>query len=196
MEIKNLKLIKPDIRYLKEMRELLYGQKPAKTASNLELYYIYRGVKKKNDLRYDITIIPPQMLGKEFVKTKGNRNSDNFPELYTVIKGEAILLIQKMKGKTVKDVVAFELKREDCAIVPPDYYAVIINPSKRTLKIANWVSEKNKNIYKELEAMKGACYFYTKDGWIKNKNYKRTPKLRFKKPLKKEPKNLDFLYGN
>ena len=61
------------------------------------------------------------------------------------------------------------------------------------LKNFNWVSEKNQNIYKDLEAMKGASYFYTKSGWVKNKNYKRVPKLRFKKPLKKEPKDLEFL---
>jgi len=41
--------------------------------------------------------------------------------------------------------------------------------------------------------MQGACYFYTKSGWIKNKNYKFVPKIRFEKPLKEKPKNLDFL---
>ena len=73
------------------------------------------------------------------------------------------------------------------------FAAIIINPSKKELKIANWVSVKNKNVYEELEKMKGAGYFYTKSGWIKNKNYKKVPKLRFEKPLKSMPKNLDFL---
>ena len=41
--------------------------------------------------------------------------------------------------------------------------------------------------------MKGAGYFYTKRGWIKNKNYAKIPKLRIEKPLKSKPKNLDFL---
>jgi len=187
--------IKPEVRFLDDMKEVLYDKEWAKKAPNFKLYYVYRGVKKKGELRYDITVIPPRILGKEFVKTKGNRNSNNFQELYTVLEEEAIILMQKMKGKIAKDAVVFKLKRGDWIIIPSDYYIVVINPSKKILKTANWVSEKNKNIYKELEKMEGACYYYTKSGWIKNRNYKKVPKLQFKKPLKSIPKNFDFLYG-
>ncbi len=195
MEITAKKSRKPDVRHLDEIRKLLFDKKWARTAPNLELYYMYRGVKKKNNLRYDITVIPPLMLGKEFVKTKGNHNSKNFAEFYTVIEGTAIILMQKIKSRIVKDAVAIRLEKGDALIEPPDYDVVTINPSKNILKIANWVSEKNKNIYENVEKMNGACYFYTKSGWIKNKNYTKIPPLRFEKPLKVLPKNLDFLYG-
>jgi glucose-6-phosphate isomerase len=188
-----IKQIKPQIRYLNEMKSVLYDQKWAKIVPNLEVYYVWRGVKQKNGLRCDITVIPPKMLGKEFVRTKGNRNSKNFQELYTVLKGKAIFLMQKAKGKIIENIVAIEVKKGECVIFPPKYAAVIINPLKKELKIANWVSTKNKNIYKELEKMKGAGYFYTKSGWIKNKNYAKIPTLRIEKPLKSKPKNLDFL---
>lgn len=188
--------VKKEIRYLNDMREVLYDKKWLKTAKNFPVYYMYRGVKEKNGLRYDITLIPPRMLGKEFVKTKGNRNSKSFPELYTVLEGEAIFLLQKMKEKTVKEVLAIKTQRNEWAIASSDYIVVTINPSKKRLRMGNWVSEKNKNIYGEIEPFGGMAYFYTKDGWIKNKNYKKVPKLRFKKPLKVAPKNLDFLYGN
>jgi len=187
--------IKPGIRYLNDMKSVLYDKKWAETAPNLELYYMYRGVKEKNGLRYDITVIPSKMLGQEFARTKGNCNSNNFQELYTVLRGKAIFLIQKMKGKIVKDIMVVKAKKGDWVIVPPKYYVISINPSKNILKIGNWVSKKNKNIYKDLEIMQGACHYYTKDGWIKNKNYKNIPKLHFKRPLKSIPKNLDFLYG-
>lgn len=185
--------IKPQIRFLKEMKEVLFDQKWLKTAANLELYYMYRAVKKKGELRYDITVIPPKMLGKEFVKTKGNRNSNNYPELYTVLQGEALFLLQKSEGKIVKQASFSKLKKGDWIIIQPDEYIIAINPSKKTLKLANWVSEKNKNIYEAMEKMKGACYFCTENGWIKNKNYKSVPKLKVKKPLKKAPKDLSFL---
>ncbi len=172
------------------MKSVLYDQKWAKTAPNFELYYMHRGLKKKGELRYDITIIPPRMLGKEFVRTKGNRNSKKFQELYIVLEGEAIFLMQKAKGKAVEDIIAVKAKKRECVIFPPRYAAITINPLKKELKIGNWVSEKNKNIYKELEKMKGAGYFYTKTGWIKNKNYKKIPKLRFEKPLKTMPMNF------
>ncbi len=195
MEI-NPKSGKLQIRYLDEIRELLCDREWAKIAPNVKLYSVYHGAKRKDGLVYDITIMPPKMLGKEFVKTKGNRNSNNFPELYGVLRGEALVLMQKTKGKIVKDAVAIRVKKGEYIIEPADYTVITINPSKNILKIGTWASEKNKNIYKDIEAMRGACYFYTKSGWIKNKNYEKIPKLRFGKPLKKAPKNLNFLYGN
>jgi len=184
---------KPNVRRLYDMKKVIYDKKWLKTAPNLELYYMHRGTKKKNGLRYDITVIPARMLGREFVRTKGNCNSKGYQELYTVLEGEAIFLMQKTRGKIVKDVVAIKAKSENWVIIPPDYAVITINPSKEMLKTGNWVSEKNKNIYKDIEKMKGACYFFNRSGWIKNKNYKKVPRLRFKKPLKSIPKNLDFL---
>ena len=187
------KLKNPDIRFLNDMKSVLYDQKWTKSAPNFELYYMYREVKKKDSLRYDVTIIPSRMLGKEFIRTKGNRNWKTYPEFYTVLKGEAIFLLQKVKGKIVKDILAVKAQKGNWVIVPANYAVITINPAKRELKIGNWVSEKNKNIYKELERMKGAAYFYTEKGWMRNKNYKKVPKLRFEKPLKKSPANFDFL---
>ena len=185
-----------EIRYLYDMIPVLYDQKWAKSAPNFELYYMRRGVKRKGELRYDITVIPARMLGKEFVRTKGNRNSGKYQEFYTVLEGKAIFLMQKTKtGKidVIEDIAAVSTKKGETVIFPEKYAAIIINPTKKEIKIANWVSEKNKNVYRELEKMEGAGYFYTKSGWIKNKNYKKIPKLRFEKPLKEIPKNLDFL---
>ena len=189
-KIRNLK---PDIRYLDEMRGLLYDRKWAKKARNFELYYMYRGMKKRRGLRYDITIIPPRMLGKEFVKTKGHEHSKNYGEIYIVLKGEAIYLMQKCRGKEIEDVYAVKAKKGEAVIIPPGYGHLTINPSKKNLIEANWCSEKCQNKYELFEKMKGACYFYTKSGWIKNKNYKFVPKLRFEKPLKEMPKSLEFL---
>jgi len=64
--------IEKEIRYLDDMKIVLYDKAWAKTAPNLEVYYMERGLEEKNGLRYDITTIPPKMLGKEFVKTKGH----------------------------------------------------------------------------------------------------------------------------
>ena len=193
MEIKNTK---PDVRLLYDMKKVIYDKKWLKTAKNLELYYMYRGVKNKKDLRYDITIIPGQMLGKEFSKTKGHSHNKKFGEIYTVLSGEAIYLMQKVKKDKVIDVYAVKTKKGESVIVPACYGHITINPSKKTLKEANWVSKDCKNIYEGFEKFNGACYYYTKEGWIKNKKYVNIPPLRFERPLKKFPKNLNFLYGN
>ena len=87
---------KPDIRFLYDMKTVLYDQKWVKKATDCELYHMYRGLKRNGDLRYDITIIFAKRLGQEFNRTKGNRNSKNYQELYTVLDGKAIFLMQKI----------------------------------------------------------------------------------------------------
>lgn len=182
------------VRYLREMAAVVFDKDFAQQNPDLELYQVYREIKKDRDLRWDITIIPPQMLGEEFVRTKGNRNSRGFQELYTVLKGEAIFLMQKTENQIVKDVFAVKAGLNDWIIVPPDYAVITINPSpKETLETGNWVSGKTENIYEDIEKAHGACYFYAKSGWIENKNYKEIKKLRFEYPLKNEPESLDFL---
>ena len=185
----------PDIRRLNDMKRVLYDQEWAKTTPNIELYYMYRGLKEKNGARYDITVIPPKMLGKEFVKTKGHYHIGTYGEIYIVLKGEAIYLMQKEKKGKIENVYQVKAKKGDYIVIPPDYAHVTINPSKKELKMANWISKKCKSDYKPIEKKGGACYFYTKSGWIKNKNYKRVPKLKSKRPRKSMPTNLDFLKG-
>ena len=188
---------KPDVRYLDDMRKVLYDKKWAKTAPNFELYYMYRGLKKKKGLRYDITIIPPKMLGKEFVKTKGHYHIGSYGETYSVLRGKAIYLMQKEKRGKIIDAYYIKAKKGEHIVIPPHYAHITINPSlSEELKMANWVSEKCMSDYKKIEKKRGACYCYTKSGWVKNKNYKRVPKLHFKRPKKSMPKNLSFLYGN
>ena len=184
---------KPDIRCLNDMREVIYDREWLKTAPNLELYYMYRGIKKRDGLRYDITVIPARMLGQEFIKTKGHRHSNEYPELYIVLKGRAIFLMQKSKNGQIKDVYAVKAKNGDVVVIPPNYEHLTINPARGELKMGNWITKKCKNIYRKIQKKHGTCYFYTKSGWIKNKNYTKVTKIRFEKPLKSMPKNLNFL---
>jgi len=186
--------IKPDIRFLNDMKDVLCDQKWAETAPNLELYYIYRGVKKKAGLRYDITVIPPRMLGREFVKTKGHEHTETYGEVYIVLAGQALYLLQKYTDNKIEDVYAVKAKKGDAVVIPPHYGHITINPSKKeTLKEANWLCETCQNVYGSFMEKQGACYYFTTRGWIKNKEYGRIPKLRFEKALKSMPKNLGLL---
>jgi len=184
--------VKPQIRYLKELEKVIYDKEWLKKTKNFSLYYIFRGVKEKNEIRYDITVIPPNLLGREFVKTKGHYHIGNFGELYKVLAGEGIFLMQK---KDLSDAYFVRARRGDFVKIPPGYGHTTINPSKKVLKIANWVSKNCQSDYKSIEKMGGFCYYYTIDGWVENKNYKKIPRLKQKKPLKEMPKNLKFLHG-
>src|SRR3989304_871257 len=67
------------------------------------LYYMYRDVRervdeekiKANKLRYDLTVILPRMIGREFNKTYGHYHPASYPEVYEVISGRALYLLQK-----------------------------------------------------------------------------------------------------
>jgi glucose-6-phosphate isomerase len=191
MEI-NLKNKTPDIRHLNDMKEVLYDQEWVKTAPNYELYYMYRGLKEENGLRYDITIIPARMLGKEYVKTKGHYHVHDRGELYVVLEGEGIFLLQKEEKGQIIDAYYIRGEEGDFIPIPPQYGHITINPSNKDLKMANWVSKKCKSDYSCIGQMKGACYYYLESGWVKNKNYNNVPNLSSKEPLKNKP-NLDFL---
>ena len=194
MEI-DLKNLTPDIRHLDDMRKVLYDQAWVKTAENSDLYFMYRGIEEKNKIRYDITVVPQKMLGEEFVKTKGHYHIGKYQEIYTVLNGQAIYLMQKrFKDDQIEDVYAVLAEKGDVVIIPSDYGHITINPSENEeLKMANWVASDCKSNYSLFEKLQGACYYYTKNGWIKNENYKFTPELRFEEPLKEVPENLDFL---
>ncbi len=191
-----MKLKKAEIRYLYELKKVLYDQEWLKKSPNFEIYYMYRGVKEQDNLRYDITVIPPKKLGLEFVKTKGHYHPQHYGELYIVLEGQAIYLMQKVKGEKIEDIYAVEAKRGDHIIIPPKYGHITINSGKKTLKMANWVYNNFRSVYEPIEKRGGGGYFYTTRGWLKNKNYKYLPNLRIEKAQKSKPKDLSFLKRN
>lgn len=195
MEIDISKLT-PDVRYLNDMRETLHDKDFAKSSPNIEMYFMYRKVKQENGLNNNITVTPAQMLGDEFTKTKGHVHIGNFKEIYTVLEGEAIYFMQKGDGEKIEDVYAVKAGKGESAIIPEGYGHVTINPSEtEDLKTSDWTDEKCKSDYSLFVQMQGACYYYTKQGWIKNENYKSVPELRFEESLKEFPQSLDFLKG-
>ena len=192
------KQVKPDIRKLYDMREVVYDQEWLQVTEDKDLYYMYRDLSysnrdhnliKENDLRYDITIIPPSIIGSEFVKTAGHYHpliegtGYTYPEIYEVLSGVAHYLLQKSENLKITDVIIVEAKEGDKVIVPPNYGHVTINPSNKELKMANWVSDQFESIYKPYREYGGAAYFELTDGsLIKNENYENLPEIRRLKP--------------
>src|SRR3970282_1245063 len=75
------RLLKPNIRFLRELKEVLYDRNLVNDGNlSLPLYYMYRDVKSEADseifdasqLRFDITIMEPINLGVELNKTLGH----------------------------------------------------------------------------------------------------------------------------
>ena len=184
------KMLTPDVRRLCDMQEVILDQNWLVGAEDFELYYMYRDLslsradKEKllqQDLRYDITVIPPNMLGCEYIKTAGHYHplvpggSVTYPELYEVLEGEALYLLQNLDHS---DVVVVYATAGDKVLVPPGYGHVTINRSNKTLKMSNFICRNFSSLYEPYRERAGAAYFFTKDGWIKNKKYEQAGTLR------------------
>ncbi|HUT96064.1 MAG TPA: glucose-6-phosphate isomerase family protein [Candidatus Paceibacterota bacterium] len=200
----NLNKLEPDIRYLEDMQSVLYDRKWLKTAPNMELYYMYRDFIEtendfmrviKHDLRYDITILKPVRLGKEFNKTMGHDHpivpgtDITYPELYEVLEGKAVFILQDSEENKIKDIIAIKAKKGDKIIVPPNCEHLIINIGKKDLKTCNWISRSfSTHIYKPFKMKHGFGYYALKGlfgiKWVKNLNYESVPSLKFEKPNK------------
>ena len=135
-----------------------------------------------NDLRYDITVIPPRVICGEFVKTKGHYHPEcadgyGYPEIYEVLGGCAHYLLQR---EDLRDVVLVRADAGDIVVVPPGYGHVTINPvPDRALHMANIVSARFTSNYQQFVSMNGAAYYEMADGsFVKNREYGKVPPLR------------------
>jgi len=180
----------PDIRWLYDLRDVIHDQNWLAKAKNTELYYMYRdlflsradGEKlREQGVRYDITIIPPGMLGSEYVKTIGHYHplvpgeGVTFPEIYEILEGEALYLLQKLD---LSDVVAVNASAGDKVLVPPGYGHVTINRSNKILKMANFVARDFSSLYGPIKERAGGAYYFISAGWIKNERSPESAELR------------------
>lgn len=193
----------PEVRRLGEMQEVVYDKAFLATADpGMPLYYMFRDLSmdeedeakiKGRGLRYDITIIPPNTLGSEFVKTAGHYHpyfpgsNLTYPELYGVLEGEAHYLLQRAEERggveRITDVIVVEARRGDKVLIPPNYGHVTINPGDSTLKMANWVARDFSSIYEPMKRRCGAAYFELVTGsFVKNERYGEVPELRHLSP--------------
>ncbi|WP_440953881.1 glucose-6-phosphate isomerase family protein [Methanosarcina sp. Mfa9] len=196
----------PDVRLLSDMKDVLADKEWLRSAGDFELYYMYRELSRtesdlqrirKAGLRYDITVIPPARLGKEFVKTKGHYHpivpgaKVSYPEIYQVLEGEAVYLLQKAEGESISDVVVIEAGKGDVVIVPPGYGHISINRSETTLKMANWVCTSFSSVYEPIRKAGGGAYYLLEEGFVPNSNYLSVPEIRRFEPVEPELLGLE-----
>lgn len=165
-----------------------------------ETYFVYRGIHlpehaqivKENRLIYDITIIPSRMLGNEFNKTighyhapKAGTNNIAHPEVYEILHGEALVLLQKMDQKFEKVISVITVKGHpgEKIIYPPNYGHIMINIGTVPLIVADWQSMDTKSLYQPVANKHGMTYYVVADEieqfkFVPNSNYKDSPPIR------------------
>src|SRR3989344_5983952 len=87
---------------------------------------------RANNLRYDITVLPPFRTGDEYNKTFGHYHpkiavTDTwYPEVYEVLHGRAHYLLQNGS-----EFLVFDARPGDKCLMIPGFAHITVNPSLR-----------------------------------------------------------------
>ncbi|HHX59114.1 MAG TPA: glucose-6-phosphate isomerase [Candidatus Moranbacteria bacterium] len=186
----------PDIRRRQDMKDVLYNPE---ASGEDELYYMYRGVSYAKDealienkgLRYDITVICPGTLEREYIKTAGHYHPEKpgtgltYPEVYEVLHGRAHYLLQRPHPEDIdslETVLLVAAKPGDKVLIPPGFGHITINPGEDFLIMSNWVARDFSSVYEPVRQMAGGGYYelQTEEGpeFVVNKRYRSVPALR------------------
>ena len=180
-------LPEPSVRTLNDMQCVLAN---SDQSGNTPLYFMYRDLAltagdraylREQNVRFDITVIPPGTVGGEYVKTKGHYHplspsGIGYPELYQVLAGEALYLLQR---SDLRDIVVVTAKTGEFVLILPGYGHVTINVGKEELAMANLVSAgftSEYTFYKQLQG--GAYYLMEEGGWVRNPRYPAVSPVR------------------
>jgi len=146
-------------------------------------YDFYKAICHKDDskkfsdreLRFDSTVILPGSAGDEYKKTAGHFHCKvpgselSYPELYQVIKGTALFVMQKVDdeqktdGKmVVEDCILAEVCAGETIVIPPCYGHCTVNISDESMVFINLVSVNSINAYDSVKNSHGMCSYILK----------------------------------
>ncbi len=182
--------IKSEIRGLNDLKSVL--MKPESLEKDDIAYVMYRDLPPLRDssIRLDVTVIPPWNVGGELAKTKGHYHlpldGKLLPEVYYVHSGRAIFLLQK-KGASIyeiEDFILIEAGAGRYIIVPPGYGHVSVNAGADMLVMSNLIHRRVIPDYGPYEMTRGAAYYVTSDGLVRNPRYTKAPEPVYEEGLK------------
>lgn len=190
----------PSSRRTTDMADLWY--QPDKV-QDMEIYFMYRDVHmseheeaiRSHNMRYDVTVILPGKVGREYIKTAGHYHPIKpgtrvtYPEVYEVLFGTAHYLLQKADADSgdIVDAVLIEVEAGQQALIPSGYGHITINPSDEPLVMANWVAADFTSEYGGITRYRGGAYFEIYEGggasrFIPNKRHEGLSPLRSLEP--------------
>lgn len=197
--------VAPVIRDFSAMKN--YLKDPFSTYWRRDVYHIYRDIGLPSDLEaihasgleYDLTIIPPGLLGDEYAKTIGHYHLEKpgtavrYPEVYEVLYGQVFWLLQRASSdlERLLEVFLISASRGEKLVVPPGFGHVTINPADNVAVLATWQARGMQGVYESYEARNGAAYYVvrsellSKSGktsaeyeFVPNLHYNQVPALK------------------
>ncbi|MEM3480479.1 MAG: glucose-6-phosphate isomerase family protein [Candidatus Korarchaeum sp.] len=184
--------VKPEVRWVSDLRKVL--MRPESLEKDFPAYLMYRDLPPLTSswARFDLTVILPWEVGGELAKTKGHYhlpfNGKHLPEIYCVHSGEAEFLLQRMGASPydIEDFVVVTAREGSIVTVPPRYGHVTVNPINGVLVMSNVIHRGVKPDYGTYELTRGAAYYMTRDGIVRNENYASVPEPRYEEPIELE----------
>ncbi|MGX8680433.1 MAG: glucose-6-phosphate isomerase family protein, partial [bacterium] len=181
-------------------------------ATHQIVYRVYRDIARMKDrprlqikkMHLDLTVIAPGLVGTEFNKGTGHYHPTLLggvpeAEIYQVLKGELIFVLQKttdLSNFQVEDLEVVRLKEGEIIIVPPYYGHSFVNIADEVSVAANLTVnylDVNREVIRERQGM--AVYIVSEDGQVKtviNPNYDHLPDIRFGIPEERAEYQIDF----
>ncbi len=142
-------------------------------------YHMVRG----GDTKTNITIWESGKVGGEYIKSYGHYHTRDFDEIYTVLQGEGILLLQsEIKDDSVSGIKAIKVKAGDVIQIPLRAGHLMINTGSIWLVTSdNSPADLNHADYSLFKKFHGAAYYAAeKNGKVifeKNPHYKDLPEI-------------------
>ncbi|MBY4797664.1 hypothetical protein K6V98_04750 [Collinsella sp. AGMB00827] len=188
------------------------------TDSKTIAYRAYRNIRfagdeqyfEKSGLSYDMTVVLPGTVGDEYFKTSGHYHSyaagDSapYPEVYEVIAGEIIFVLQKSKRFDQDDPGRFEyirairVKAGEAIIIPPFCGHCSINPLNTVSAFSNIAATACSNSYDPIQRAHGlAAYVLHDGGEIRleaNRTYGEQPAPALFYPIENPGLGIEFGY--
>lgn len=166
-------------RSLLELRKVL--KDPNSTGPD-PAYWVFSELdsKDKGNNWANLTIISAGNYSGELPKTYGHYNTTAVDELYHLIEGDGILLLQKGSPEKIEEVYLIKAKPGDEIIIKPEYGHSWSNAGETPLlSFDNWTHGHTPADYSPIESRQGMAYYLIRDGEsvraLKNPSYGDLP---------------------
>ena len=132
---------------LKDMKNFFSDKKLVKEKlkqnKNPLIYTVLR--KKEEGTDYSLTVIEQGKIGREHFMTRGHYHTKAYPEIYILLKGKGILLVQN------RECISIKLKKNKIYYLAPRFAHRTINLGKTKLEILTIESAKAGHRYGKIK---------------------------------------------
>jgi glucose-6-phosphate isomerase len=179
--------IEKPLTYSKTLDELRLVLKDQRASGPDPAYWVFRDVKDSEapeGQRSDITVLTTGQIGQEYVKTHGHYHLGDGIEKYKLLKGNAMVLMQKptFNFEGIESVRLVRMPLGQFVEIPPGWGHSVINIGEEEAVLENFEPLTINQLYSPYQKLHGSSYYVLeregKPTIEPNTNYKDLPRLQ------------------